>query len=127
MAFPRMHLEHEHEMFRSQVRRFLQQNMSAKVPKWRAQGHVDREDFRTFGAQGWLCLWAEENFGGPGIRDIRYDQVLQEETIRWTDIGFSTTPIPCWSAPTSTALPRPRRRPVSCPARSVARPSWALP
>lgn len=88
MAFPRMHLEPEHEMFRGQVRRFLQENMSTKVPKWREQGHVDGEDFRAFGAQGWLCLWAEEDFGGPGIRDIRYDQVLQEETIRWTDIGF---------------------------------------
>ena len=88
MPFPRTHLEPEHEMFRDQVRRFLKDNMSAKLGHWRAQGHVDREDFRTFGANGWLCLWAEEAYGGPGIRDIRYDQVLQEETIRWTDIGF---------------------------------------
>ncbi|WP_109468002.1 acyl-CoA dehydrogenase family protein [Albibacillus kandeliae] len=88
MQFPRTHLEPEHEMFRDQVRRFLKDTMSDKVPKWRAQGHVDREDFLAFGAQGWLCLWADEQYGGPGIRDIRYDQVLQEETIRWTDIGF---------------------------------------
>ena len=88
MQFPRTHLEPEHEMFRDQVRRFLKDTMSDKVPKWRAQGHVDREDFLAFGTQGWLCLWADEQYGGPGIRDIRYDQVLQEETIRWTDIGF---------------------------------------
>jgi len=88
MSFPRVHLEAEHEMFRDQVRRFLKDTMSAKVPKWREQGHVDREDFLAFGAQGWLCLWAGEEYGGPAIRDIRYDQVLQEETIRWTDIGF---------------------------------------
>lgn len=88
MPFPRTHLDPEHEMFRDQVRRFLKDEMSAKVPKWREQGHVDREDFATFGANGWLCLWAEEAYGGPGIRDIRYDQVLQEETIRWADIGF---------------------------------------
>lgn len=88
MQFPRTHLEPEHEMFRDQVRRFLKDTMAAKVPKWREQGHVDREDFAALGAQGWLCLWAEEEYGGPGIRDIRYDQVLQEETVRWTDIGF---------------------------------------
>ncbi|OWU85134.1 acyl-CoA dehydrogenase [Oceanicola sp. 22II-s10i] len=88
MPFPRPHLAPEHEMFRDQVRRYLKDNMQAKVPKWREQGHVDREDFAAFGANGWLCLWAGEDYGGPGIRDIRYDQVLQEETIRWTDIGF---------------------------------------
>ena len=88
MPFPRTHLDPEHEMFRDQVRRFLKDTMAEKVGKWREQGHVDREDFTAFGANGWLCLWADEAYGGPGIRDIRYDQVLQEETIRWTDIGF---------------------------------------
>ena len=88
MPFPRTHLEEEHEIFRAQVRRYLKENMAAKVPKWREQGHVDREDFLEFGKRGWLCLWADEEFGGLGVRDIRYDQVLQEETIRWTDIGF---------------------------------------
>ena len=88
MPFPRTHLEPEHEMFRDQVRRYLKDNMAAKVGKWREQAHVDREDFKAFGDNGWLCLWAGEEYGGPGIRDIRYDQILQEETIRWTDIGF---------------------------------------
>ncbi len=88
MAFPRTHLLAEHEMFRDQVRRFLKAEMAGKVERWRAQGHVDKEDFRAFGRQGWLCLWAGEDYGGLGVRDIRYDQVLQEETIRWTDIGF---------------------------------------
>lgn len=88
MPFPRLHLDPEHEMFRDQVRRYLKDNMADKVAKWRDQAHVDREDFKAFGDNGWLCLWAEEEYGGPAIRDIRYDQVLQEETIRWTDIGF---------------------------------------
>ena len=88
MPFPRLHLDPEHEMFRDQVRRYLKDNMADKVAKWRDQAHVDREDFKAFGDNGWLCLWAEDEYGGPGIRDIRYDQVLQEETIRWTDIGF---------------------------------------
>ncbi|MBV7407823.1 acyl-CoA dehydrogenase family protein [Maritimibacter sp. DP1N21-5] len=88
MPFPRVHLEPEHEMFRDQVRRYLRDTMSDKVSKWREQGHVDKEDFLAFGEQGWLCLWADEEHGGLGIRDIRYDQVLQEETVRWTDSGF---------------------------------------
>ncbi|MBV7380765.1 acyl-CoA dehydrogenase family protein [Maritimibacter dapengensis] len=88
MPFPRVHLEEEHEMFRDQVRRYLRDNMAGKVAKWREQGHVDKEDFLAFGREGWLCLWADEAYGGLGIRDIRYDQVLQEETVRWTDSGF---------------------------------------
>jgi len=60
MAFPRMHLEPERELFRDQVRRWLKANMTGKVPRWREQGHVDRADFLAFGEQGWLCLWAEE-------------------------------------------------------------------
>ncbi len=88
MAFPRMHLEPEHEMFRDSVRRYLKEELSGDVERWREQGHVDREAFRKFGEQGWLCLWAEEEYGGIGVRDIRYDQILQEESVRWTDIGF---------------------------------------
>ena len=75
MPFPRLHLDPEHEMFRDQVRRYLKDNMADKVAKWRDQAHVDREDFKAFGDNGWLCLWAEEEYGGPGIRDIRYDQI----------------------------------------------------
>jgi acyl-CoA dehydrogenase len=88
MAFPRTHFEPEHDMFRDSVRRFLQAELAGNVERWREQGHVDRDAFLKFGQQGWLCLWAEEAYGGLGIRDIRYDQILQEETVRWTDIGF---------------------------------------
>ncbi|MGB2203097.1 MAG: acyl-CoA dehydrogenase family protein, partial [Pseudooceanicola atlanticus] len=58
MPFPRLHLDPEHEMFRDQVRRYLKDNMADKVAKWRDQAHVDREDFKAFGDNGWLCLWA---------------------------------------------------------------------
>lgn len=88
MSFPRMHLEAEHEMFRASVRRFLQRELAGDVERWREQGHVDRDAFTKLGEQGWLCLWADEKYGGLGIRDMRYDQILQEETIRWTDVGF---------------------------------------
>ena len=88
MAFPRVHLEEEHEMFRDSARKFLQKELSGDVERWRAQGHVDREAFLKMGEQGLLLLWAEEQYGGLGIRDLRYEQVLIEESIRWTDIGF---------------------------------------
>ncbi|WP_118137091.1 acyl-CoA dehydrogenase family protein [Oceanicella sp. SM1341] len=85
---PRLHFEPEHDMFRDSVRRFLTAEMAPQVARWRAQGHVDREAFLRMGAEGYLCMWAGEEHGGLGITDLRFDQVLQEETVRLTDPGF---------------------------------------
>lgn len=33
-------------------------------------------------------MWADERYGGAGIRDFRYEQILIEENVRRGDIGF---------------------------------------
>ncbi|CAB3773346.1 acyl-CoA dehydrogenase [Burkholderia paludis] len=33
-------------------------------------------------------MWAEEEYGGLGLRDLRYEQILIEENVRYGDIGF---------------------------------------
>ena len=40
------------------------------------------------GEEGYLCMWADEAYGGLGITDLRFEQVLQEETVRLVDPGF---------------------------------------
>ncbi|MNP09616.1 Acyl-CoA dehydrogenase [compost metagenome] len=49
---------------------------------------MDREAFLKAGAQGYLLMWAEEEFGGLGLRDLRYEQILVEENVRHGDIAF---------------------------------------
>ena len=85
---PRLHFEQEHDMFRDSVQKFLTAEMAPQVDRWREQGHVDRAAFRRMGEEGYLCMWADEAYGGLGITDLRFEQVLQEETVRLVDPGF---------------------------------------
>jgi alkylation response protein AidB-like acyl-CoA dehydrogenase len=83
--------EPEHELFRDQARRFFQTRIAPHAERWRAQGHVDREAYRWAGEQGYLLMWADERYGGAGISDFRYEQILYEENVRHGDIGFFAT------------------------------------
>ncbi|MYM63452.1 acyl-CoA dehydrogenase family protein [Pseudomaricurvus sp. HS19] len=71
--------EEEHELFRESVRRFLQAEAVPHMDEWREQGAVDRQLFRKAGDNGFLFMWAEEEYGGLGVNDFRYDQVILEE------------------------------------------------
>ncbi|MDB5969370.1 MAG: acyl-CoA dehydrogenase [Hydrocarboniphaga sp.] len=84
----RMIFEPEHELFRDSVRKFYQAEMAPHVARWREQGYVDREAYQRVGAQGFLLMWAAEEYGGAGIEDYRYEQIVQEENIRYGDAGF---------------------------------------
>ena len=75
----RTHLEPEHEAFRDLCRSFFTKECAPHVEKWEQQGHVDREVWRKAGAAGMLLWEAPEEFGGQGIKDYRYSQVLSEE------------------------------------------------
>jgi alkylation response protein AidB-like acyl-CoA dehydrogenase len=81
----------EHDQFRDSVRRFLLAEVAPHAARWREQGHVDREAFRKAGEQGYLLMWADEKFGGAGVEDFRYEQVLIEENTRHGEPGFFMT------------------------------------
>lgn len=80
--------EPEHEQFRDSVRRFMQAEVGPHADRWRKAGMVDRETYLKAGEQGLLCVFGEERFGGAGIEDIRFDQIIIEENMRYGDIGF---------------------------------------
>lgn len=88
MNLPRTHFLPEHEQFRDSARRFYQKEIGPHAARWREQGCVDREAFVKAGEQGYLILWAEPEYGGLGIADLRYEQVLIEENARYGDVGF---------------------------------------
>jgi alkylation response protein AidB-like acyl-CoA dehydrogenase len=78
----------DHEMFRDGARRWFQTEVDPHTERWREQGFVDPEWFRKAGEQGYLLMWADEQYGGAGIEDFRYEQILIEEVTRHGDIGF---------------------------------------
>lgn len=85
---PRVIFDAEHEQFRDSVRRYVQGEIGPRAEAWRQAGRVDREAWRSLGEQGYLLMWAPEAYGGLGIDDFRYDQILYEENVRYGEIGF---------------------------------------
>ena len=80
--------DEEHEMFRDSARSFLQKEIGPHADRWAEQEIVDREAFLKAGEQGLLCMWADEKYGGAGVSDFRYEQILLEENARYGDVGF---------------------------------------
>lgn len=72
----------EHELFRDSCRRFFQERVAPHAQRWREQGYCDREAFLDAGRQGLLLMWADEKYGGAGVSDFRYEQIILEENIR---------------------------------------------
>lgn len=66
-------------MFREAYRKFLQQEIVPNMETWRKQRCVDREAFRKAGEQGFLMVWPDEEFGGMGDTDFRFEQIIIEE------------------------------------------------
>jgi alkylation response protein AidB-like acyl-CoA dehydrogenase len=83
--------EPEHEQFRESARRFFQKEIGPNAERWREQGAVDREAFLKAGQQGYLLMWADPHYGGAGVADFRYEQILIEENGRWGEGGFLLT------------------------------------
>lgn len=71
--------DEEHEIFRKSVRAWAEAEVFPHSEAWRAEGSVSREVWRSAGAQGFLCMYADEKYGGLGVQDFRYDMILNEE------------------------------------------------
>lgn len=84
----RVIFESEHDQFRETVRRFMETQVAPHCERFREAGMVDRELYTKAGQAGLLCTWADERFGGAGIDDFRFEQIIIEENMRHGDIGF---------------------------------------
>ncbi|ROT97364.1 acyl-CoA dehydrogenase [Altererythrobacter sp. FM1] len=84
----RVIFEPEHEQFRDSVRAFMQAEVAPHAERWREAGIVDRDVYTKAGEAGLLCTWADEKYGGAGVDDFRFEQIIVEENMRHGDIGF---------------------------------------
>lgn len=72
----------EQNMFRGAYRKFLESEVQPHMERFQEQGIVDREIFEKAGEQGFLMIWPDEQYGGLGDRDFRYEQIIIEENAR---------------------------------------------
>ena len=72
----------EHEDFRKTARTFFEREVVPHHDQWEQDGIVPRDLWLKAGEAGLLCFDVDEEFGGPGIADFRYNMVLAEESAR---------------------------------------------
>lgn len=90
MALTRTVLSEEHELFRDQVRRFVEAEIVPHHAHWEKEGVVPRELWLKAGALGLLCPLIPQEYGGGG-GDFGFSAVIVEELARVnaTGVGFT--------------------------------------
>lgn len=88
--FQRKVMETEHELFRDQFRRFLENEVVPYHDEWEQQGFVPAALWRKAGELGFLCPMMPEQYGGVE-GDYRFCAVVAEEIARLnvTGLGFT--------------------------------------
>ena len=66
------------ELFRDQVRKFFDKELYPHLDRWEAEGIVDREFWKAYGAAGLLCPQVPSEYGGLDL-DYRFNAVIGEE------------------------------------------------
>jgi len=80
----------EHELFRDQVRRFIEREVTPHHAQWEKEQRVSRKVWLKAGAAGLLCTVIPEEYGGAGA-DRFYSAVIIEEIARAgaSGLGFN--------------------------------------
>ena len=71
-----------HEAFRDSFSTFLEREVAPNRNRWEEAGIVDRELFVSAGANGFIGIDVPEEYGGGGVKDFRFNQVIAEEIQR---------------------------------------------
>lgn len=74
--------EQEHDDFRAMARAFMDKEVAPFHDQWEKDGHVSREVWTKAGEAGLLCFDVDEQYGGMGIHDFRYNAIVSEEISR---------------------------------------------
>ncbi|AQV94698.1 acyl-CoA dehydrogenase [Cupriavidus necator] len=82
---PKLHqfpwMDADIELFRSQLRRFVEAEMVPRLPTWREQGFIDRDIWRQMGELGMMLPEIPEEYGGSGA-SMAYQAVVIDELAR---------------------------------------------
>ncbi len=81
----------EHEDFRQAARAFLRREAVPHADDWEREGMVPRSFWQAACAQGLVGFEAPEEYGGLGIRDFRFNAVIDEEVAYAGVVGDNFT------------------------------------
>lgn len=76
---PRYIYTEEHLMFANSFRDFIKKEIEPHHAKWEKDQMVSRESWLKLGEAGYLCPQVDEQYGGLGIKDFRYNAIISEE------------------------------------------------
>ena len=71
--------EPEHQDFRETVSRFVSDEIMPNFEQWEEDGIVPRELFQKAGEKNMLAMSVSEEYGGLGLKDFRFNQIVGEE------------------------------------------------
>jgi|ERR1700761_4762029 len=71
--------EPEHVDFRESVQRFVAEEVVPHQEDWEREGIVSRDVFARAAEKGMLAMQVPEPYGGVGIDDFRFNQIVNEE------------------------------------------------
>ena len=74
----------EHQLFAQSVRDFVAKEITPNNAKWEKAQMVSRESWLKFGEAGFLCMAVDEQYGGLGVKDFRYNAIVIEELAQRT-------------------------------------------
>lgn len=75
----REHYDDDHLAFGEAVRAFLDKEVVPHFTDWERDGTTPRELFRYAGDSGFLGMAVPEEYGGGGVEDFRFNQMMDEQ------------------------------------------------
>src|SRR3954447_13795009 len=75
----RKHYEPEHLAFGEAFRTFADKRLVPHYLDWERDGIAPREIFTEAGRSGFLWMAVPEEYGGGGVEDFRFNQILDEQ------------------------------------------------
>ncbi|MEP6852964.1 MAG: acyl-CoA dehydrogenase family protein [bacterium] len=89
----RDHYDEDHRAFGEAVRTFIDKEIVPHFLEWERAGASPREVFTAAGAQGFLGMAVPEEYGGGGVEDFRFNQIMDEQIaaagVTGTGLGLS--------------------------------------
>ena len=77
----------EHQLFRESVRTFIEREAVPHTDRWERDGLVDRSFWEKAAAAGFVGFEAPTAYGGLGVRDFRFNAVIDEEMMYASAVG----------------------------------------
>lgn len=78
MHIPRTLYSEEHKLFGQSVQEFVEKEIVPYNAQWEQDQMVSRESWQKLGENGFLCMQVDEQYGGMGIKDFRYNAMFTE-------------------------------------------------